>query len=277
MFRYIVKQAKLFSLPDIYIRLRTVMRNPDFTMAEITSLIASDPALTGRFLRLVNSPLYSGVHTISTIDHAVAMLGVDQIHDVVLSAAVADTFKHIPGNIINMRKFWKESYFCSVLARLLAKENGMTGKDRMAVIGLLHDLGHLVMYTAIPIEAKKTIAIAQQKKQPLYLAEKELLGFDYATVGGYLMQQWGLPKEFELTITNHIKPDKAKEFTLETALLHLSVQLTKSKTPEEFGKEPFTISPSIWSQINLTIDQCFECRELAEELTTEAGASFLMS
>ena len=49
---------KLISLPDIYLRLRSVLDDPDFSMSEVADVISRDPGMTARLLRLVNSAYF---------------------------------------------------------------------------------------------------------------------------------------------------------------------------------------------------------------------------
>ena len=54
--------AKLISLPEVYLRLKELLAQPDYSMADVALIIGQDPALTARLLRLVNSPLFWAGH-----------------------------------------------------------------------------------------------------------------------------------------------------------------------------------------------------------------------
>ena len=106
MFQKVVKSAQLISLPDIYIKLKELMDDPEYTMAEIALLVGRDPGMAGRFLRVVNSPLYRRIRKIETVSQAVSLLGIRQVHDIVLSASIAEAFEGIQTEVMNMKKFW---------------------------------------------------------------------------------------------------------------------------------------------------------------------------
>ena len=266
MFQKVVKSAQLISLPDIYIKLKELIDDPDYTMAEVALLVGRDPGMATRFLRVVNNPLNRRVNKIETVSHAVSLLGIRQVHDIVLSASVAEAFEGIQTDVMNMKTFWQRSFFCAVMTKLLALKCGIMDSDRLFVIGLLHNIGHLFMYIAIPEESQQAILSAKKLERPLYQLERELLGFDYATLGGYVMRQWDLPKSFQAITFFHPEPGKTNQFATETALLHLSSLLVMSDLEAGvFGEGAFTVDPTVWTTTSLKEEQCLNFRHTAAD------------
>ena len=93
------------------------MDDPDYTMAEVAVLVGRDPGMATRFLRVVNSPLYRRIRKIETVSHAVSLLGIREVHDIVLSAAVAEAFEGIQTDVMNMQKFWQRSFYWKPVAK----------------------------------------------------------------------------------------------------------------------------------------------------------------
>jgi len=277
VFQKVIQSAKLISLPDIYIKLKELIDDPDYSMAEVAVLVGSDPGMATRFLRLVNSPLNRRVHKIETVSHAVSMLGIQQIHDIVLSTSVAKAFEGIQEQKMDMKKYWQRSFYCAVMAKQLALECGVVESDRVFTTGLLHDIGHMVMYQSIPEESQAAVLKSKNTAQPLYQVERELIGFDYAKLGGYLMKQWSLPKSLQMITYFHPEPGKTSQFTEETALLHLSYLLVLSDLEDGvFGEGPYVVDPSVWSNTSLTEERCLEYRQTAvEQFNTVKDSLFL--
>lgn len=274
MFQHVVQKARLISLPDIYVRLKALMDDPEYTMAEVALLVGRDPALAARFLRFVNNPLNRRINKITSISHAVSMLGSQQIHDIVLSVSVTKAFHDIPSQLVDMKKFWARSCSCAVLLKELAMKEDIPGSDRLFVIGLLHDIGHLLMYTTIPDEVQQSLQEARRLDRPLYLVERDILGFDYAAVGGYMMRQWHLPESFQAIISCHPEPGKATQWPLETALLHLSSRLVTAEVwNATFGEGVLAVDPSVWQTTGLTPEQCLEYRKASAENFNEIAES----
>jgi HD-like signal output (HDOD) protein len=266
MFQKILKSAQLVSLPDIYIRLKELIEEQDYTMAEVALLVGRDPAMAARFLRVVNSPLNRRVRKIETVSRAVSLLGINQIHDLVLSASVLNAFERIQNDVMDMKKFWQRSFYCAVLTQQLALKCEIMESDRLFVAGLLHDIGHLFMYMAIPEESQEIILKAKKNERPVYQLERELLGFDYAKLGGYVMGQWDLPKSLQEITCFHPEPSKANEFELETALLHLASLLVQADLEAgTFGVGAFPVDPAAWQLTGLTEEQCLHIQQAAAE------------
>jgi HD-like signal output (HDOD) protein len=274
MIQKIEQSAQLISLPEIYLRLRELLADPDYTMAEVAILLGRDPALATRILQVVNSPLNRRSCRIETVTHAVSLLGSRQVYDIVLCASVAESFKGVLTDVMNMKQFWQRSVYCAVTAQQLAVACGEMESERLFVMGLLHDIGHLFMYLAIPEESQQVILKAKELKRPLYQVERELLGFDYAQIGGNMMRKWDLPKSLQVTTRFHPEPNVAKQFTLETALLHLSYLLIHSDLEDgNFGAGAFVADDTVWATTRLTKKQCLDIRQTAANQFDEVANS----
>lgn len=222
-------QVELLSLPDIYLRLKALLDEPDYALADVGKLMATDPALTARLLRLVNSPYFGVASRIDTVTKAVNMLGTQQVHDLVLATSVAEAFAGMSTRVMHMRTFWEQSVHCGVLARLLANQCNVLDSERLFVAGLLRDIGHLLMYQAMPDECEAILMQARQAQQLIFRLEHERLGFDYAQVGGELMAAWGLPPALQTVVRSHTVPSRAGAFELETAIVHLASIVTETR------------------------------------------------
>ncbi len=264
------KEAKLVSLPDVYLRLKNILDNPDFTMAEVALAISEDPAITLRLLRIVNSSFYGLVAKIETVSRAITLLGTQQVQDLVLATSVAQAFKGISTNIMDMHRFWRRSVYCAVASRQLAALCGEGDKERVFVAGLLHDIGHLIMYRALPDLSQQAILTARESNKPLYRVERALFGFDYAWVGAELMQEWQIPASLRTTTLFHVEPEKAEIVPLETVLIHLGALLTRADDGEGvFNEGPLAATPFSWTVTGLSPEDCISLREQIEEETGE--------
>ncbi len=274
MFQEVVKSAQLISLPDIYMKLKELMDDPEYTMAEVALLVGRDPGMAARFLRVVNSPLYLRIRKIETVSQAVSLLGIRQVHDIVLSASIAEAFEGIQTEVMNMKKFWQRSFYCAVMTKQLALECDIIEDDRLFLTGLLHDIGHLFMYIAIPEESQHAIMNAKKLEQPLYQVERKLLGFDYAKVGGYMMQKWNLPKSLQVITCFHPEPGKSNQYASETAMLHLASLLVQADLEAGvFGEGAFLVDPAAWQLTGQTEENCLKARQTAAEKFNEVAES----
>lgn len=224
---------KLVTLPDVYIRLKALLDDEDTSMADVANLIAHDPGLTARLLRMVNSAFFGFAVKIETVSRAVGLLGNRQIHDLALATSVARAFSTMPPGIMNMERFWRNSIYCGVTSRLIATHRSVLHSERLFVAGLLRDIGHLVMYLKIPGPAQQALLRARQTRKPVYQVEREIIGCDYAQVGGELMRSWQLPPSLQESLEFQLEPGRAQDFALETAIVHTAGIITDAATAKE--------------------------------------------
>lgn len=183
----------LSSLPEVFYRLRETVESPDSTFEEIGELIALDPGLSARLLRIVNSAFYGFPSRIDSIPHAASIIGTNQLLDLVLSTAVIRLFRNIPGKTISMRTFWEHSLSCGLAARIIANLKQESNPEGLFTAGLLHDLGILVLCKKIPSLEKQALDLSRTNRCGLYEAERQVMGFDHAIIGAGLLKLWKLP------------------------------------------------------------------------------------
>lgn len=242
----VTSNARLVSLPEVYLRLRELIEEPDFSMADVALLIGQDPALTARLLRLVNSPYFGLAAQIDTVFRAVSMLGVRQVHDLVLATSVARSFSNTSNDVMDIPTFWHCSLQRGLVARGLGRSLGLDDSEGLFVAGLLADIGHMVMYQTVPGPCRQAMETAVERDASLYVIEREIIGIDYARVGGMLMRQWQLPTRLREATEFHVEPRRAVEFPLETSILHIaSLLVTASMTDRAFGVGP--LAPQAYS------------------------------
>lgn len=260
----LVKETiKLISLPDVYVRLRDVMASPHSSMSDIAQVIVHDPAITARLLKLVNSPFFGLAYKVDTMTHAINLLGIQQVHDLVLATVVVDSFSGFTNDYLNIYDFWFKGVYCAVTARLLAYHcNKVEDTERPFIAGLLHNIGHLVSYQIIPKETHAAQELAMHNNIDLYVAERKVLGFDYAQVGAELMRDWQLPKSLQEIIEFHNEPGKATDFKIEAAILHIATRITQNALAKiPISPETLMIDPICWQITGLSIDEMAENKE----------------
>lgn len=268
----------LSSLPTVYHRIREQLDSPDGSVMEVSRLVSADPALTARLLRLVNSALYGYGGQIDTVTRAVQILGLQQVHDLVLAMSVSSVFAGINPEQMDMSRFWRGSVLCGLAARSIARSAGLPTAERLFVIGLLADLGHLVMYQTVPGLAVEARQEAEQANEALYQAERRVVGCDYAELGATLMMHWRLPPYFAEIIGAQIVPRLGGDYTFDAAILHVAMHIVQADQRGESSEEAAArIDPMVWSQLDIAPDSLGRIREDAELNLTAYVAQFFPS
>ncbi|MGR9051054.1 MAG: HDOD domain-containing protein [Gammaproteobacteria bacterium] len=220
---------KLYTLPDVYFQVREMIHDQRFSSTDIGKVIAKDPALSMRLLKIVNSSFYGFQSRIDTISRAITIVGMDELHNLVLATSVVDTFNNIPDDLIDMVDFWYQSINCAIIAKLLAKKCAILHEERLFLAGLLHDIGALVIYSKFPEQAALILLEAGQNRVKLAKLEQGYFGFNRAEVGGELAVFWGLPESLSEAIFYQFKPDAAINHKLDAQLLSVAIRLSDAE------------------------------------------------
>jgi len=263
----LVKESiELMSLPDVYIRLRDVITSPNSSMSDVAQILVHDPAITARLLKLVNSPFFGLAAKVDTMTRAINLLGTQQVHDLVLATVVVDSFSGFVNDSLNLYDFWFNSVYCAVTARLLAYHCKNLDTERPFIAGLLHNIGHLVMFQIMPEQSGKARDLAEEKAISIYLAERETVGFDYAEVGAELMRDWKLPDSLQQITEFHNEPERSTKYGLETAIIHIAKAITHNAIAEiPITPESIDINPRCWEVTGLLFDDMPELKKEVDQ------------
>ncbi|MEC4890318.1 MAG: HDOD domain-containing protein [Nitrospira sp.] len=214
--------STVFTLPEIYFRVRAVVENHDSTMEDLAKVLKIDPAISARLLRIVNSPFYGFPKQIDTISRAVNLIGMQAVSDLVTATTIGRTFSGMTTDLMDLSAYWRKSVLCALMAAKIAKSCGIEDSERFFIEGLLRDIGHLILYQAIPKQAQAALVEANNLGSPLAEIEQASIGADYAEVGAELIRSWEMPLQMESAIRHQLKPSDAGEFTLHASIVHLA-------------------------------------------------------
>lgn len=256
------------TMPGIYHRIRALIAAPDTTMSDYVIAINSDPALAARVMDMANSSFFNPSRNINTIEQAISHLGVMQLKDILLCNLTIRAFATIPDSIINLSAFWKNSALCGIISRILAKECSAPTSDQLFTLGLLHDIGHLVMYSTIPDQTLEIFAESERRKKPVAVIEQEKLGVDYAQIGSELMKQWSFPESYQEVTAHHPEPKNAAHYYFETAIVHIARSMAFNDDDPKSSKQ-FRIKPIAWSITNVSKEIVSEVKKQSQQYIDE--------
>jgi len=215
---------ELVMLPEVALRISGMADDPSSSAADIGHEISKDAALTARVLRVANSPAFGQHGKIGTISRAITVLGVRQVRDLTVGLTAIRTFDGIANELVTMESFWRHSVLCALAAGHIAARRRVGRNDALFVAGLLHDVGQLVLFNRAPELARQALRMSADAigGEDLHLCERRLMGFDHAAVGVALARNWGLPRSLQECIEFHHEPDRAQEYPLEAAIVHIA-------------------------------------------------------
>jgi putative nucleotidyltransferase with HDIG domain len=214
--------VEISSLPTTFYRIHQAIDDPHVSVTELGNIISEDAGLTVRLLRLVNSSFYSFPRKIDTVSRAIAIVGMQQLHDLVLATSIMSMFKGISPDLVSMDSFWRHSISTGVAARLLAKQRRESNVERFFISGMLHDIGRLIMYIRRPDPVRAMLQRCKSSHELLVNVEREVFGFDHTDVGYELVHRWSLPRNLQEVVLHHHRPSGAREFPIEPAIIHVA-------------------------------------------------------
>lgn len=139
---------RLPTLPQIAARIGKAMRDPSLSAETLAKVITADPAVTAKLLRVANSPRYAGRAEITTLPNAIARIGLDATHSLVIAFAMQEVFKTGSGVLKqHMRAAWKHSRRVAAICHVLASRVNAGHLDPAFALlaGLLHDIGRVAV------------------------------------------------------------------------------------------------------------------------------------
>ena len=188
------------SLPRTVDHISQLVTDPNCSLAKIAKAISADPAIAMKTLRLVNAAFYGLRQKVSTVEHAVVLLGLKVIKNLVFTATVFDTLKSSVDSLLI------HSVSCGVAMRVLVengKNVGVESAEEAFIYGLLHDVGMIIFEQFMPEEFETVNATCLARKIPRYQAERAIIGCDHTMIGARLAQKWKLPGSIVDTIAGH--------------------------------------------------------------------------
>ena len=204
-------------LPDLL----RVLRQDEADAAEVVRLIKFDPALTAQVLRRCNSVHFGFAEPVQDLAQAVMRIGMREIYRIVANVIGERTLgASQPGYGIEQGELWKHCAVTAVVAQTIAQEHG--GDPSMVfTAALLHDIGKLVLSTALEGAYGEVITLIEQGQHSFLEAEKAILGVEHAEIGGRLLARWNFPDSLVRAVWYHHDPAQAQPAEQLAAYVHL--------------------------------------------------------
>jgi HD-like signal output (HDOD) protein len=221
---------KLASLQSINRALAGLVNSEQSFNSQIAEIIRRDPSLTARLLRMVNSVYFGLTAKVNNIEEAVFYLGLRQIRELSMATPVIEEMEKISRSPLRLpwRELWKHSIGSAIMTReILATTTLLIDDDTDYIIGLLHNVGKIVLATAFPEEFAKIVESTYATPQEASEAERRLIGWDHARVGGYYLQRHQLSAEITDAVLYHNAPEAAPDHGFYAAAVQVADHLVR--------------------------------------------------
>ncbi len=203
----IAKVKDLPPLPTIVMKALEMTLDPDVSIHNLQLLISRDQALSAKFLRIVNSAMYSLRREVSTLSHAVAVLGMETVKSVLIAASVEHVFQSAKD--LGTKLMSDHSWGAALAARAIARQVHYENPEEALIGGLIHDIGKPVLLQNLGTHYSEIISEVYRGDSSFHQMELQAFGFSHAHVGALLAKRWNFPVQLIEAVGYHHDPTVA--------------------------------------------------------------------
>jgi HD-like signal output (HDOD) protein len=215
-------------LPQVAGRVMALAGDPSADAARLSALIHQDQALAAHVLRIANSPAYMPRTPIVSLQHAVAMLGVNQLSEIAVTVSLKSGAIHVPGYEADIRQLWRHALASGAYAKEIARLRRYNVESAY-LCGLLHAVGK-------PVVLKTVTTLAAELHIPLdSSAVISFLDGYHSRVGILIASEWALPSQVAEAIAYYWVYEQAPSHRHEAMMTCLADRLaTYILVPDSF-------------------------------------------
>ncbi|NMG76955.1 HDOD domain-containing protein [Aromatoleum diolicum] len=229
-----IEAASIPPLPQVLVRLIQQVDNESATISELATAVGQDPGLCARVLTAANSVAFNRASAIRDVKSSVSILGTRLVRSIATCLAVKRLFEREPGAVcVDLTDFWRHSMLVAETARALATATDYPYPDEAYLAGLLHDVGELLLLTALGEQYARLLAQCPDENSLLEL-EQANLGTHHGEIGTWLADQWKLDSSLADSILfHHATAEQIATATPLPKLIWLADAITRNAAAEE--------------------------------------------
>jgi HD-like signal output (HDOD) protein len=210
----ILKTRALRSLSElppfspILAKLIASLAGGEVSFVQIGDLIEKDTVVAGSLLHIANSAMYARRSGINSVRHALSLLGLDKVRNAVLGMSITSMWSRVRiPDTFSMARFNTHSAAVAILSDLLAQRLlPVRYPEGAFVSGLLHDLGRLLIASALPGEHEAIFRMRHVTGRATLDCEREVLGFTHPDLSSDALAVWNLPAPIRVAVADHHAP-----------------------------------------------------------------------
>ncbi len=207
--------SHIATLPEITLKIIELVESPNSTAQDLHKVIANDPALCSRILKVVNSAFYGLPGQIGSINRAIVLLGLNAVKNIAIAASLAKLFRG--GSLtpeFSAKDLWTHSVAVASASKMIADHIKLGLSDEAFLAGLIHDIGMIV---EIQYDRQKFIDVLGRvmpeggKGAPtcsMLEVEEQIFGANHQDFGHGLCEKWKFPRSFAMVTGFHHRPQE---------------------------------------------------------------------
>lgn len=204
--------SHIATLPEVTLKIIELVENPKSTASDLHAVIAGDPALSSRILKVVNSSFYGLPGQIASINRAIVLLGLNAVKNIAIAASLAKLFRG--GDLttrFSAKSLWDHSNACAAACKIITDTLKLGLADEAFLAGLMHDIGIMVEMQS---DRQKLIQVVESlglnnagvPLMDMLEAEEAVFQANHQHFGSALCAKWKFPRCLEIVTGNHHNP-----------------------------------------------------------------------
>lgn len=234
---------ELPTLSTVVVQVLSMLQDINTSAEELTKVVEKDQAIVPKLLKLVNSAFFGFSTKVTSVQHAVMLLGFNTVRNAVLSVEVINALelkRRIEG--FDIARFWRHAITVAVISRYLDHETGKQYREDVFAAGLIHDIGKIVMAHYFTDRFEATWKTMCKEKITFWEAEPEHFPINHAAIGAQLALRWNLPPALKEVVANHHACDPGGDDSNLVLIVHTADALANRFFEEEISVEEWPIS-----------------------------------
>lgn len=193
------------TMPAVANKVIAIVADPDTTAADLNKVIMSDQAMAARVLKLANSSFYGCLRAITRLTQAISIIGFSSLKNVVLAASTKEVYKRFG---LTEKMLHEHSSGAAIAAFQVAKELGSKNTEELFLVGLLHDIGKVVLNNSDSEKYQEVMQEVYNSGENFFEVENRSYGYTHADVGALVIKKWNLSPEMEMAVRHHHSIDE---------------------------------------------------------------------
>ena len=206
--------SHIATLPEVTLKIIEMVEDPKSTASDLHEVIAGDPALSSRILKVVNSSFYGLPGQIASINRAIVLLGLNAVKNIAIAASLAKLFRG--GDLtarFSAKQLWEHSNACAAASKIIVDTLKMGLADEAFLAGLMHDIGIMVEMQFDRqnlIQAVESLGVNNAGVPLIEMleAEEQVFQANHQHFGAALCSKWKFPRCLEVVAGYHHNPLK---------------------------------------------------------------------
>ncbi len=257
-------------LPKVVGEIQRVINRPDTNIDAVAQAIEKDAVISVKMITVCNSSVYRGTELFTTVRQAVTRLGMKQVNSIIMTLSTRNLYRTANRQMRGlMEKLWMHSLATAYGARTLAQQLKFEDPERLFLMGLLHDIGMILLIKAIEEMGEQVQSIDMD-------SIAETLREFHTSIGAALLQRWKFPKDFMRVAEMHEGPHYFESTPREVLVVNVANHLSREIGYPMFADQE---EQEIWDLeatklLDIKPDILFALTERCTEIMSENGRMF---